>query len=832
MELEVAVLKVEIRALEQFDLRCKVESGAETHTSSSTVSLAAARSCGSWPTFRFPFTSPSPTATLQFTAFDSAGSPELGSCIWPLTLQGSNVFSKQAISNETQVALLSLKIEGIEVPKFVGKVWFRVTPNFQPSQNQSTLLLDLISREAADKCSGHLPSATPTVSVVFHCIDSTTLAKSPKQLTPVACIGSMSGISNGAIFHEEDERNPTLIPILKPITLRCSQHHTLELHMGDRTSGKVLFSSSHHISSLTPFKHSTSRYNWNWMSGNKSLIPSRIPASQEPSIIISLVYKPASSEFDNYEGLEFYVHSMNITSTMLHRDVVLCAQLVSYDSKSRVQGAGGHDPPFERRANKKGIQSEQTDSFYNYNVAVVRFNAGKERQSTDPAYFFFPADPYFITNKSGVALTIHIYAADALESQPWWQTSLIASARLEITDAHLKKLLEQRKIGNGVHWELSDSDIMQSSDSPVTTKICGVIRWKSKEAKFLSHPLQLDNLPKYRDLLLVEPECEASDPSLSPVLHIPPAGILTSLLSEHVTAHTAPSEEECTAYRNALAKMGQDILKLRQGNAMLQEENRELLAHVNQMRTVMGITSADQTELKALSREEMVQRILKLQENLSAESQSRRTYQDKVSVLQNTVIRKNDFEVQYFELQDAHTAQQELIRQLRAKIEKYRKCSETCRQQEKVITQLELLLAQQTRGQGDSDTLSHLSKENAHLRAVLKDYQEEREDHSIQLIQTQLSKLTSKCQDLELQVYGAQGACSGTHDLQSSKVSQLELKLVMSEARASTLMAQLQENARRWALERAAYELQLAEYRSKIGAAQTIINPPVVKQTF
>lgn len=836
MELEVAVLKVDIRGLEHFDLHCKVEAGGEAHTNSSIVSLSAGGSSISWPTFRFPFTSPSPSATLKFTAFNLAGSYELGSCISPLMLQGSKNFSTQAISNQTQVALLNLEVEGIEVPKFVGKVWFRVTPNFQSQSTLSSDIASLIAREAADKFSAHPPSATPAVSVLFHCIDSTRLAKSPKQLVPIACIGSTSrsGIYNNAIFHEIHGQNSSLIPILKPITLRCSKNQSLELHIGDKTSGKVLFSSFHHISSLTPFKHITWCYDRKWMPGDKSLCPSQIPTGQEPRVIISLVYIPAISEFNNYEGLEFYVHNMNVNSTMQQRDVILCTQLVSNDSKARVQGAGGHDPPFERRANKKGIQSEQTESFYNYSMAVVRFNAEKEQHSTDPAYFFFPTDPYFVANKSGVTLAIHVYAADVPESQPWWQTSLIASARLTITQMHLKKLFERQKSRNGVYWELSDSDIMQSSASPVTTKICGVIRWKLKEMEFLSsRQSQCENLPKYRDLLLEfeEPNSQAYTPTL------PPAGMLTSILSKHVASQKAPSEEECAAYRDALAKMGQDILKLRQENAMLRDENLELQAHVNQIKTVIGIASADQTELRSLSREILIQRILKLQESLAAESKIRRTYQDKVSELQNTVIRKNDFEMQYIELQDAHTAQQELIGQLRAKIEKYQKCSETCKQQEKVITQLELLLAQQTRGQGDVDTLSRLSKENAHLRALLREYQEIEMNphHSMQLIQAQLSKLTSKCQDLELQVNDAQGACGGTNDLYSaqiSKISQLEMKLMMSEAQTSTLMVQLQENARKWAQEKATYELQLAEFRSKIGAAQTVMNPPVVREAF
>ena len=70
------------------------------------------------------------------------------------------------------------------------------------------------------------------------------------------------------------------------------------------------------------------------------------------------------------------------------------------------------------------------------------------------------------------------------------------------------------------------------------------------------------------------------------------------------------------------------------------------------------------------------------------------------------------------------------------------------------------------------------------------------------------------------------------YSAQISKISQLEMKLMMSEAQTSTLMVQLQENARKWAQEKATYELQLAEFRSKIGAAQTVMNPPVVREAF
>ena len=842
MELVVAVSKIEIRqGVERIDLRCRAEARSEIETESTIVALDAGRNSGPCPTFTFSFTNPSPNADLQFAAF--AGASELGSCRFPISLQGSNALSKQAISKQaiskqTKVALLSSKIEGTNVQKFVGKIWFRVTPNFQ---NQPTLLPDvenLISREAANKCTTHLPCDTPTVSVVFHCINSA----SSKQLRPIACIGSRSGLSIDTILQEKGGENLAVTPILCPITLRCHQHQNIELHIADKMKGRLVFSSSHSISSLTPFVHSNTRYTREWMLGNKVPSPSHILDNHEPSIMISLVYRPAISEFKNFDGLEFLVGSMDVNPTMQRRDILLCTQLMSNDSKTRVQGANGHDSPFERQINKKG--GNQSNPLYNYSVTVVRFNAAVEQLSTDPAYFFFPASPYFTANKTGVTLSIYIYAADASKSQPWWQTPLVTSAMLEITSHH-KTLLEQQKASSGVYWELSTN---QLSTSPVTTKICGVIRWKSKRMQFLPRQPEYKHLPRYRDLLLLESEIVATH---SPAFQIPPADIPTS----HVSASKeALSEEE---YRKAISQMGQDILKLRHENAMLQKENLELQAR--QMK--VDATATGQRELESLSKEELLHKILKLQENLVAESESRKTCQDKVAALQNTLIKKNDFEVQYIELQDAHTAQQKLIRQLHTKVDKYRKCSEICKQQENVITQLELLLAQQTQGQGDADTLSMLRKENVRLRALIREYQESEvnPDHShlhsllrekedqLRSLQAELSKLAHKCQDLELQLSGVQqGAHGGTSGQvmysEQSKVFQLEQRLLMSEAHITTLMAELRESVRRWDLEKANYELQLVDCRNKIEATQkggeneaspkVNVNPPIIRQTF
>ena len=301
MELVVAVSKIEIEGVERFDLRCRAEARGEIKTESVTVALVAGRKSGSCPTFKFSFTGSSPNAALQFAAFNLTGASELGSCHFPISLQGSNVLSEQAISKQTKVALLSSKIEGTDVQKFVGKIWFRVTPNFQTQPTPLPNIENFISREAENKCTAHLPCDTPTVSVVFHCINSANLAKSSEHLRLIACIGSGSNLSIDTILHETDGQHLTATPILCPITLRCSQHQNIELHIADKAEGTLVFSSSHPISSLTPFVHSHTRYTRESMSGNEVSSLSHIPENHEPSILISLVY-----------------------SVMLERDMMLC----------------------------------------------------------------------------------------------------------------------------------------------------------------------------------------------------------------------------------------------------------------------------------------------------------------------------------------------------------------------------------------------------------------------------------------------------------------------------------------------------------------------------
>ena len=841
MELQVEIVKIDLKGvdLHAIELHCKVENGQSS--GSSVVRLSSPGGDTSWSSLRFKLSKPSSSAVLLFTAFDSSDTPiELGNCSVPLTLQAQHGFKELLPGpGQTQVALLSSKIEGTEIAKFVGKVWFRVSHNIGVSASQpswerlqgkpATINPDtspstntLLSREAECACTASMPSSNPTVSIIFHSVNSTSLDRISDQLRPIACVGNSSNIKNDTLFHNTSTSGRSVIPLLRPITLMCNELENVELHIVDRAKDNAVFSASHQVKSLTPFKHYNWLYDRKWMPGSDPFSPSHSQASTEPRVIVSLVYRPSQHEYLQHEGLEFLVSNVELNPANLQgRNVVLCTQLVGNDSKLRVQGVNSYDPPFWR-APKKG--AKQSDPYENYNISVIRFHS---QPTASSAYFFFPVNPYFSPDRSDMSLLIHVYATDLPSSQPWWQASLVISSKLDLP-GHSRRLLQLPEHSGGAYWEISGAGIAQPEGVQLVNQMCGVVRWKSKQLPFLTAQIEahLTSLPRFDDISLPQ-DAHSDHTTLRSSLDIvvPEVGVLSSLLEER-EANRQLSDQDCVQlaeYEKAVTALGVDILRLRQENEALHKENEQLQTHIILMENDKSVSSADQRVLESLPKAELIQKVVEMREGLSVEARGRMFYQERVQSLQNSLITRNEFEAQYIHLQEAHAAQQKLVRQLQAKVEKYRRCGAICKQQEATITQLESLLAQQAQGHGSADAISLLSRENAQLRAALQEYRESDSEHKnvvvqekddlIQSLKAQLSRITSRCQELETQEGGMSDRLHMEH---KSKVFEIEQKLMVSEARANTLMSELQDNARKWATEKAHYELQLAECRSKL----------------
>ena len=449
------------------------------------------------------------------------------------------------------------------------------------------------------------------------------------------------------------------------------------------------------------------------------------------------------------------------------------------------------------------------DVTHDTSVAVVKSSKSTE---TTPAYFFYPLS-FFRSKAKGVCLTLQLYAPNSKHKRRlWWQASRVASAEIEIPST-LSSVLSSSENSNGVYWELNDRDIAQSDSESVAYKIFGVMRWKSPAMKFLTEDIgaQLHSLRNFKDL--------------APVKGIQP-GLLTSILSEELRQELEKEvkSEPPSDYKAAVNKMGIDILHLREQNKILRRDNKRLEEYLLQLESSVILSSSDQAALSVLTKADLIHKILEQSKRLQAEVAARKLCHDKVKALQNSLIEKNEIEARFVEVQQAHSAQQKLVRDLQLKYEKYRKCSDICKQQEDVIFQLESLFEQSAQEGQVREAIAVLSKENARLRRNLRQSQEpsaspHQSSHSqeatINALRADLQKLRGKCSDLEAQLEDSRRRQSrGLHE--QTKAFEANQKVKIAAAKERTLLRELEENAKLWAQEKARYEVQLAEYQTRV----------------
>ena len=817
----------------------------------STAQSAAARSRGGIST-----TATRSRGGTAATSIQSREPGEIGQCFFPITFRpddnkvlGSLAVKAAALANQTQTGFITTKVEGTNINKVVGRILFKVV-NQKPVpkkllQNKTSYLDlkmskekfakpikngpsidDLIARERDSLCkSAFMPGATPTVTVVFHCVAS---AKQEllTDLRPIACIGTSPDIREDSFFKNNSGREVRVVSILKPVTLQCSgdadiTNEVLELHLSTGSENGVPFSAAHTLQTFYPFKHYNWEYNWRWLPGTQTnTLDSFRSNGKESKVILSVVYTPPAADFASYEGLEVLIHDVELSSFSRDCNLIACVQLVE-SIVSLNLGSNVNTSPFKQQPGRNG-----TENSYNFNVAVMQFSpagGGSEASSVSgssqsaeskltPAYFFFAINPFFRSKFHDHRLQISLYSVDRDSTSVWWKDSKIASSSISLP-AGLKRVLPRPENQVGVRCNLLDDDIAQPKEIPIVNKMTVVLRWKAKEARFLSPAIEnsLDRLPLIQDLDFSLPETEVTSSS---------------------NPQTAISQVYLEEYKTAITKMGLDILKLRQENQQLSEENKRLERHMMEMEASIVVTAADQRTLQPLSKADLIHRVVELSEHLTNEQQSRKGYQDKMRTLQNQLIKKNDVMTQHMQLQEAHEAQQKLVRELQSKVEKYRKCCETSRKQESVINQLEALLALEAGDRRAGNALSIVSKENADLRAMLREYQDSdpdrrwsllgEKDETIASLRKELERTVKQRQHLEEQVSGVAkknaGVNSGTILEQTTKIYEFEQKLKVAEARENTLMKELEDNGRKWAQEKARYEIKLTQLKTRLEA--------------
>ncbi|XP_070580710.1 coiled-coil domain-containing protein 33-like isoform X2 [Ptychodera flava] len=252
---------------------------------------------------------------------------------------------------------------------------------------------------------------------------------------------------------------------------------------------------------------------------------------------------------------------------------------------------------------------------------------------------------------------------------------------------------------------------------------------------------------------------------------------------EHALSLLDYQMKELENYRDAMKRMGKDILRLREEIARLEGENsqlrRQLHMHDDSTRAMLYASDLD-----GLSRAEIMERFLLLRRQLMNQTAETTHYKDKLQRLQNEIIKKNDNEKEYLRLQDAHMAQSAMLQKLQSKQERVKKLEDTMKEQENVIDKLERLLNEKIKnGQMAADKKSEaytaLSTENARLRTELE--------------------------------YMKMNPPAKASALDEAERMELYAKLDRAEGRIMSLEKQLESNARRWGKEKESMLIRMNE---------------------
>ncbi|KAF6350929.1 coiled-coil domain containing 33 [Rhinolophus ferrumequinum] len=145
-------------------------------------------------------------------------------------------------------------------------------------------------------------------------------------------------------------------------------------------------------------------------------------------------------------------------------------------------------------------------------------------------------------------------------------------------------------------------------------------------------------------------------------------------------------EMEMNNYRQAMQKMAKDILSLRKQASILEAENHMLMSRVTQ-------EEMDEEQDNANN----MQKLVSMKQKLLLSELDMKQLRDKVQLLQNELIRKNDREKELLLLYQAQQPQAALLKRYQEKLQKMKALEEIVQQQEKVIKKMERVLEDKLR---------------------------------------------------------------------------------------------------------------------------------------
>lgn len=840
MEIQIAVCKVEIKDPGHYELQCQLETedtGLNRINTRSSIILDSPQTLPiKWPNFNFQVKQQISAAAFRFTVFhlnssmsdDAKPIPglkpkETGVCLFPISFHPPSSRDLKFLATDMSKApkkihqiYLTSQVDGSDLQKVVGKVWFKII-NSSPTSKQllssrvswmnlisvqrhvtkiDTLpvssMAELVEKELQLSMAGCFLSVKSKVSVVFHQVNSYT---DGSDMIPIACIGMNPSLQKKTLFTQPDGASRlSALSILKPVSLVCKDNEQcLELHLASNSS--VIFSAAHSVKKLIPFKQYNWQYTWRWISGIEKLRSLHTLAGcQEPNLTVSIVYHPSRLQYAKYEGLEVLVCGIELGSSVRDKNVVLCVQSTKLTYQNRSHRATNLKKEFD----------------INSNLSVVKFGEFIS-QEIRPAYFFYPTGSFFQSKEHGICLKLQLYATGYKQQRPWWEASSVSSSILEIPSGMLS-IIRKSEYRDGIYWELTGNDIMQSgSSNNVAHKMFGVVRWKKFEMNFLHESIVSDlfSLHTLKDI--------------APVQGIQP-GLLTSILPSDKSKEIKTEKEySASHYRAALSDMGSDISRLREEIQTLKRYNQQLDHCLKKLESVV-YSASNQASLQELTKADLIRKIHELSAHLNSEIQAREKDELKISTSQKDLIAKNKVESRLLELQEAHIAQQMLVRNLQIKLEKYRKCADTCRQQEDLIHQFDSLLTNKADDVRAKDTISLLSRENAKLKKSLSKLKQRsssshlnhNQEKGVLALRADNSKLKAKCESLTSQLKESRRKHNYKFHEQT-RTFETTPKLKLATARGSTLYKEL-EDARICALDNAKQRVEIAKYQAEIQA--------------
>uniref|UniRef100_A0A8C2FIJ0 Coiled-coil domain containing 33 n=1 Tax=Cyprinus carpio TaxID=7962 RepID=A0A8C2FIJ0_CYPCA len=267
-----------------------------------------------------------------------------------------------------------------------------------------------------------------------------------------------------------------------------------------------------------------------------------------------------------------------------------------------------------------------------------------------------------------------------------------------------------------------------------------------------------------------------------------------------VTEHQT---KELENYRVAMHKMADDILALRSQVSVLESEKSQLRRDLSLHQDLL-----DDTDTDVMTKSEIADRIASLKFKLSSESSKAAAQKDRIQQLQNELIRKNDIEKEFVQLQRAHQQQQAVLKKYQARSGKISALEDTVHQQEKVIEKMEKIL---------DAKLKQRNKENSEKKKIgvkHKDAEELKRREIESVLAAENSRLREelhRLRNLPPAVIIQQPV--QTHQpFSDSEKLELLTQLARAKGRIQTLEQQLKENSRQWGKEKQEMLTRLSEY--------------------